>query len=348
MPGGIAVLPLDNLSGVGIPTREVQEEIEKTLSIRGIPLVVGPAIDRFLARHRIRWTGGIDRDSAVAAGAELGVSGVLVTTLELYEPGFPPRVAWSMRLISADADAQVRWTDAVSRRGDDSPGFFDLGVITDVRNLQRTVLGSLGNSLAQWLQGLGPAARSCDTGGRFAPKQSFLSPALEPGRLYTVAVLPFANETETRWAGDLVALQFARQLLASGRFKFVEPGLLRENLLRFRIVMEGGVFLDAARVVLELTNADFVLFGYVREYVETGESGAPQVQFTVLLLDRKDAEVVWESTSYSHGDDGVFFFDVGLIATAPSLSCRMARGAVADLLAPPRPREHLSLPGPRR
>jgi hypothetical protein len=236
----------------------------------------------------------------------------------------------------------------VSRRGDDSPGFFDLGLVADPRTLQRSVLGALGNSLLRWLRGEAPSATSCDAGGRFAPKQSFRSPHLQADRTYTVAVLPFANETERRYAGDVVALQFARQLQASGRFRFVEPGLLREDLLRFRLVMEGGVFLDAARVVLELTDADFVLAGYVREYAETGQSGAPQVQFTVLLLNRADTEVVWESTSYSHGDDGVFFFDVGFVATAPALSCRMARMAVDDLVAPPRPREPLALPRPRK
>src|SRR4051812_35516201 len=153
LQGRIAVFPLDNLTGVPLPTREVQTEIERSLSIRGIPLVSGPVVDHFLALHRIRWTGGINRDSAAAAGAELGVSAVLITQMELYEATYPPRVAITMRIVSADARARVLWIDEVGRRGDDAPGLFDLGLVKDAPALNRLVVGALGDSLARWLRG---------------------------------------------------------------------------------------------------------------------------------------------------------------------------------------------------
>ena len=337
--GPLALLPLLNLSGASIPVQEIQGAVEAALRGRGVALVSGERIDAFLALHRMRYTGGIDRDAARAAGEELGVSGVLVTTVETYDAGSPPRAGIAMRLVSADDSAQIRWIAEAARAGDDAPGLLDLGLVRDYPTLQADVLGNISASLALYLDGKGPPAAACPGGGRFGPKALFRSPQLAAGRTYSVAVLPFVNETRRRNAGDLIALQFVRQLEASGRFHAVEPGVLRDELLRFRIVMEGGVALDSARIVLDLVQADLVLAGYVREYEDAaGPGAAPRLQFTALMLERKNNEVVWESTSYSQGDDGVFFFDAGLIRTMPGLSCRMVGGAVEAMLEPGRAR----------
>ena len=339
--GPFVLRPIVNLSGTSVPAREVQDGVERALRQRGIPLVDGALVDQFLARHRLRYTGGVDREEARAAGEELGAAGLLVTTVELYQPGDPPKAGISMRLVTADDAAQVRWVDAAARAGDDSPGLFELGVVHDYPALQADLLAKLSASLALSLSGKGPHAIACPDGRRFGPKELFRSPRLDAARTWSVAVLPFASETARRNAGDLLALQFVRQLEASGRFHTVEPGVLRDELLRFRIVSEGGISLDNARVILELVQADLVVAGIVRDYEDpTGAGAAPRLQFTVLFLDRANNEVVWESTSYSQGDDGVFFFDAGLVGTTPDLACRMVRSAVDDLLQPgssPRP-----------
>ena len=345
LSGPLVLLPVVNLSGTSIPLREVQEAVERSLRARGIPLVDGALVEQFLARHRLRYTGGVDREEARAAGEELGAKGLLVTTVELYQPGNPPKAGISMRLVSADETAQVRWIDAAARAGDDSPGLFELGVVHEYVALQEDVLARLSASLALSLAGKGPHAVSCPGGGRFEPKELFRSPRLDAAQTRSVAVLPFANETARRNAGDLLALQFVRQLEASGRFRAVEPGVLRDELLRFRVVSEGGISLDNARVILELVQADLVVAGIVREYEDpAGAGAAPRLQFTVLLLDRANNEVLWESTSYSQGDDGVFFFDAGLIGTTPDLACHMVRSAVESLLKPGGASRSLSLP----
>src|SRR5204863_3695762 len=106
-------------------------------------------------------------------------------------------------------------------------------------------------------------------------------------------------------------------------------GVVRDELLRYRIVMDAGVTLDGARVVSELLHADLILSGVVRDHAD---GAVPRVGFTATLIDRRDSEVVWMASSYAKGDDGVFFFDAGLVATAGDLSCRMARGAVQRLI----------------
>jgi TolB-like protein len=327
----IAVLPCANLSTAAAPMRALQRRIEAELQGRGVPVVAPALVEEFLARHRVRYTGGVDLETARAAGEELNAAGLLVTSVDAYESSAPVRETLSMRLVAADESAAIRWVASVARSGDDSPGAFDLGIVTDIAVLEQDLLRNLTSSLASFLAGRLQPGSEC--AANYPPRESFKSQAFSPEGLPSIAVLPFVNHTERRFAGELIALDFVRQLQISGRFVVVDPGVLRDELLRFRIVTEGGLSLDEARVVLELTSAEYVVTGTVREYDQSsGSLDAPHVGFTVLVLDRNRGEVVWESTSYNRGDDGVFFFDVGRVAAVGRLSCAMAKTTVAALL----------------
>lgn len=329
LPGKVAVLPLSNLAGAPAPLRELRARLDEALQDRGVALVPGQQVEAFLARHRIRWTGGIDAEAAKAAAVELGATAVLVTAVDLYQSGTPPSVGMRARLVAAAADAKVLWVDARAHVGDESPGLFELGIVNDVEKLQEKTISELTGSLAAFLSGRGPSASAC-SGGRFGPQASYRAPRISlPAK---VAILPFVNDTTRRDAGEVVSLEFLRQMDAAG-LSVVEPGLLREELLNFRIVVSEGVTLDAARVVMELLDADYVLAGAVREFQGTvSAQAAPVVQFTAMLLDRRNEEVVWEASSYHRGDEGVFFFDVGHVDTAQDLACRMTAAAVDAML----------------
>jgi hypothetical protein len=330
LPGKVAVLPLSNLSGGPAPLKELRALLDQALRDRGVTLVPNAEVEEFLARHRLRWTGGIDAESAKAAATEMGATGVLVTSVDLYQNAVPPSIGLRSRLVATGERTQILWVDARSHIGDESPGLFELGIVNDVARLQQKTLSELSGSLASHLAGRGPRATSCDGGGRFAPQASYRSPKLTAAA--KVAILPFVNETSRRDAGEVVSLEFLRLLEASG-LSVVEPGLLRNELLNFRIVVREGVTLDSARVVMELLDADYVLAGTVHEFQGTATAqSAPAVQFTAMLLERRNEEVVWEASSYHRGDEGVFFFDAGHVDTALALSCRMVRSAVDAML----------------
>ncbi len=324
----VALFPPANLSGASVPMAELRAGLEAALRDEHVALVEPAALEEFLARHRIRNTSGVDREAALAAAAELGADGVLVALVELYQRAGPAKLGVTLRLVTTGAEPAIAWIDGRSRTGDDSPGLFDLG-LADYPELQARVLRGLAASFAAWRDGAGPRAPACAPSSRFRPRIAFRAPALERAGRASVAVLPFLNETQRRSAGEVLALEFARQLEASGRFRVIEPGLVRDELLRYRIVMESGVSLDAARVVSALLHADLVLAGTVRDYQDGGD--APGVDFTTVVLESKNDEVVWQSTSHNRGDDGVFFFDAGRVSTAGELGCRMA-GGVVELL----------------
>ncbi|GEJ57078.1 hypothetical protein [Anaeromyxobacter diazotrophicus] len=331
----VAVFPVENLSGAAIGARELRGAVELALARRGLDVIGGDLLERFLARHRIRYTGGIDAATSAAAARDLDVDGVVVSSLDFYDES-RPSFGMTMRLVSGP-EATVRWIDGVAQAGDESPGLLGLGIVREVRTLRDRVLARLGQSLADALQGKGPSAPPCPDGRRFRPKvRSRTGIFAQDEERLTVAVVPFRNLSRRRFAGEAVALTFARQLASMPGLTLVEPGVVRDVLLRQRIVMEGGVSLDQLRTLHGALGVDLLVAGDVFDYTDAGGSGAPTANFTVSVLDDRAGRVLWQSTSYNQGDDGVFFFDAGKVGTVPRLACRMARSAVEQMVSAPR------------
>jgi hypothetical protein len=325
----LAVLPPDNLSSGSIPASELRDEVGLALARRGVEVVSGDLVERYLAHYRLRYTGGLSAEAAKAAGEEMGVDGVIITSIEQYVSGEAPRLALTLRLVAANDQATLLWIDGISRAGNESPGVLGLGIIPDMPTLRKQVLTRLADSLGRFLEGRGPAAPLCPDGRRYGPRVPYRSPLLEASRTYTVAVVPFRNLTPRRNAGEVIALTFARQMAAEAQFKVIEPGVVRDLLLRFRIVMEGGVSVDQVRTILGALGADLVVAGDVLEF---GASGVPTLNFTATVLEGHTGRIAWQSTSFNSGDDGVFFFDAGMVSTTGALACRMVRSAVDGML----------------
>ena len=331
-PLKLAVLPVQNAAGGAAPIRALTDALDEALSARALEIVPRRELDAMLAAHRIRFTGGVDRPMAEALREELGVDAVLVPTLELYAAEAPPRIAIAVRLVSANERPAVLWADVVARSGDDAPGLLGRGLVTRAGELEKTVLHDVAGAVERWVT-TRAGDEPCGKAGRFGPRRVFRAPVLDDVGRRTIAVLPFTNETTRRSAGDVLLGQFVAQLAASGSFEVLDPGLVREELLGHRIVLEGGVSVDNATALLSLLQADLVLSGYVQVYeAPSGPRAPPKVEFSSYVLDRRTAELVWSAGSVGAGNDGVFFFDVGRIETTSALSCRMVRGVVDGIV----------------
>jgi TolB-like protein len=319
----ILALPPENLAAAPVPLAPLAAAIDRTVALAGAEVIGGAPVDEYLARYRIRYTGGVEKVATRAAKLDLGADAVLVTTVQLYSAS-PVRFGISMRLVAAGDEPSILWADGISRAGDESPGLFRLGIVSDLERLQAEVLGALGTSLQRYLAGEGPPVRACEDGGWFRPRIAYRARQDEREKM-VIAVLPFVNLTNRRGAGEVVALEFARQLAASPGFKVLEPGSIREELLRRRIVMEDGVSVDQARTVLNAMEGDLVIAGYVFTYED---ADVPASNFTAVVIDRKTGRIVWESTSYNQGNDSETVFGLRKVGTAPALTCRMVRVAI--------------------
>lgn len=131
-----------------------------------------------------------------------------------------------------------------------------------------------------------------------------------------------------------MALHFIRELSKTGNIDVVEQGEVRQVLLRSRTIMEGGLSLPQADILHAALNVDLVLTGIVTEYQDyIGGWGNPKVEFSARVFDMKTRQIVWSSSSYNEGDDGVFFFNLGKVNTAFGVASGMVRSAVEKMEA---------------
>jgi TolB-like protein len=326
----IAIMPVENLTGMPIPVQEVRKSLLEAMKRQGIHLLPEDALEGFLDRHRVRYTGGLNRKLGEAFREETKTDAVLFVSLEMFDETVPPKTALVARLVSTHEKGNILWMDGVGMAGNDAPGFLLLGLVDDPGVLWVRARDRLVNSLTEYLSGKEPQdARKAEK--KFLPKSFHgVAPKTPDGKeTVSIAVLPFRNESTRRNAGEILALHFTRELSRSGNLEVVEPGEVRQVLLRSRTIMEGGLSLPQADILHAALDVDLVLTGIVMAYQDfIGGIGNPKVEFSVRVFDMKTRQIAWASTSYNEGDDGVFFFNLGKVNTAHGIASGMVRSVV--------------------
>jgi hypothetical protein len=322
----IVVLPVENLSGTAAPLKEIRKSLIKGLVERGFNVLEEGILEKFMARHRMRYIGGIDGFTAKAFKEETGAGSILITSLELYNDMIPPKIALISRLVSPNESPVILWMDSVGLAGDDAPGFLDLGLIENPIVLRDKALRSLTASLAGNLAQRWAANSPEGERKKFRPKITYRSPDFDPKARHTVAVMPFFNESTRKYAGEIMQLHLVLEMAKVEKIDVIEPGIVRKEFLALRIIMEDGISLAQSDLVWDALDADLLLSGKVIDYQDyQGADGDPIVDFSLQLIGRKGREVDWTSKSYNRGMDGVYFFDLGRERTASAMASEMAR-----------------------
>lgn len=327
----VAVFPVDNLTGRPVPGDDIRIALAERVAAAGVEVLPFDALDDFLSKHRVRYAAGIDGPTADALRSEAGVGGAIFASVDAWSDVEPPKIALSTRLVTTDTQPIVAWADDIAIAGDDHPGLLQLTLVTDPGVLLGRALSALGRSLQTFLDTGAPAVARRDD--KFRPRVTYRGVTIEPGRQYTVAVLPFYNLTERRSAGQALSLLFTRHLASEPVFRAIDPGEVRQQLLQARIVMDGGISIGDADLVASVLDADFVLAGRIIRYEDyEGDAGLARVDFSAVLIERTTRRVVWSSHSYNDGDDGIRFFDRGRSRTAHVMASQMA-AHVTSLMA---------------
>jgi len=317
---------VENLSGSAVPVREIRGFFVARLQAAGFEVLDDDSLDRVMTRHRVRYTGGVDHEVALALKQEAAVEAILIPSLELYDETNPPKVAMFARLISVGGNPAVRWIDGVGLAGDDTPGILGLGLVDDPTVLLARAVHALVGSLVRDVAEAGAHPAGGDGPRKFQPKLVYRADALNAEKKYSVAVAPFFNKTDRKYAGEIIALHMIRNLMAFQNFEIVEPGIVRQELLRFRIIMTDGVSLPETETILNAVKADLVLNGEVLDYQDyRGPDGVAKVDFSVLFIEKRTRQVVYSSYSQNQGDDGVLLFDWGRVNTAHAMASQMAK-----------------------
>jgi len=329
----IAVMPAQNLTGMALPVKELRVSFIDAMKSKGLRVLGEDALENFMEKYRVRYTGGLNSELGEAFLEETGVDAVLFLSIELYDETVPPKIALMARLVSTGKNTAVLWMDGAAMAGNDAPGFLLLGLINDPRVLWDKAKDRVVNSLTVYLSGKTPReVRKAQK--KYRPKSFLGTPPKPPDgkETFSVAVLPFRNESTRRNAGEILTLLFQDELSKRQDIEVVEQGKVIQTLLRSRTIMEGGLSLPQADILKVVLDVDLVLTGIVMEYQDyIGGWGSPTVEFSTRVFDMKTRQIVWSSSSYNQGDDGVFFFNLGKVNTAQGMASGMVRSVVEGM-----------------
>ncbi|MDW7771686.1 MAG: hypothetical protein SCH71_02245 [Desulfobulbaceae bacterium] len=340
----IAFLPLENLSSGNAPMEEIYAALGDGLSRKGFRLLDRERLEEFRKKYRMRYIGGTDSFLAEAMREELGTDAVLITSLEAYQEAEPPQISLISRLVSCGPEPEIIWIDSIGLSGDESPGFLDLKRIWESGKLLEKAVDKLAGSLADHFHPAAgdepffsiPESWKTDKPGtlmspryrlnmKYLPYDYFRSPLIDPDRQYAIAVLPMLDLAVRKKAGIIAQLHFVRELFNLTDFKVLEPGLVRDGLLRIRAVMPQGPSLAETDLITSqgFLGVDLVLSGRVFDYQNT--SFNPKVDFSMQIIEKTSRRVVFGARVFKTGLERVYFFNFGRVYTAHKLLQEMAR-----------------------
>jgi TolB-like protein len=333
----VAVMPIANISKQWAPYAVIKRSMTALVQEQGLTVVDDTVLERFLEKHRIRYTGGMDRATAQVFEEENVARSVLITNLEHYDQMYPPKIAIASRLVSVRKRPEILWMDSTGLAGHDNPKLLDLGLITNHQVLLEKAIRILSGSFQLFLQNkitIIDEERGWLEEPRFEPKIYHRSSAIfDKARGFTVAVFPFFNLSDRKYGEDIMALHFVREMTKLKNIHVIEPGVVRDALLKKRVIMYDGISLFNAQAIFSMLNADFILTGNILDYNDyPGAFGRPDVDFSTRLIERRNLETVWSSKSYSKGDDDVYFFDFGKVNTANEIASEMVRAIVEKMV----------------
>lgn len=137
----IAVLPFENISENPAAAKIIGELIKKELRDKGWIFITGDdVIEEFLAKRRIRYTGGITRVAVREMGKTLDVDAVLVGSINQFsDVNGNMNVGITVRLVNA-IDGGIIWADTLSYTNREFVSLLGLGVITSIDALSSRVV----------------------------------------------------------------------------------------------------------------------------------------------------------------------------------------------------------------
>lgn len=342
-PGPLAVLPFDNLAARDLDEVPLRDQLEQALIARRVTIVRRERLEEALARHRIRWTGGLADADGKALKTEVGARRALVTSVFAASEADLPRIVLHVRVVSLEQEPVAPvWATTLSAAGEDHYGLFTAAVVRDAGELRTRAIEHLADEIARhagdtpvYPQKIRPPRAQ----RRFDPASLFIAddaPSFN-ALIRRVAVLPFLNHTDRDGAGEIAALVVTQQLLQAG-IQVVEPGRTRQVILDTRLVPETGISLAQADVLRAILEVDMVITGGVSTYVEGTPTVPPRFEFSLYGIDTRARKVAWLARTFSEGKKGVVFFDVGQVRTTPALAEELVRAILAAVIKhKPRP-----------
>lgn len=137
----ITMLPFENISENPSATKIVSELVKKELNGKGWILITkDEAVEDFLAKRRIRYTGGITKLTVKEMGKIFGADSVMVGSINQFSAiNGKMSVSITARLVGT-IDGNILWADTLCYTSHDFSGLLGLGAITSINALTSRVV----------------------------------------------------------------------------------------------------------------------------------------------------------------------------------------------------------------
>lgn len=176
-----------------------------------------------------------------------------------------------------------------------------------------------------------------------ATSRVFVHPNTDMGYIKRVAVIPFENLTNEKYAGEKVSQVFLSEMLIAKDFDIVEPGEVNKALQSVEangngsalFGPEGASNLDLVKLqkITGQLNCQALVIGSVTSYemVRVGQEQYPQISLNVRLVDGKTGTIIWMSSFTKRGGPGVPFIGFGEKYTLSELTQDVCRNIVGEI-----------------
>lgn len=320
----VAVLPPANLSGDADASLPVLQALRAEMQRQGAEVAADDDLRVVLRDYRIRNTAEVSLENVRTIADALSVRYFLLGSIDRYSAAdSAAEFAVSARILDA-VSGTVVWANSVQRHRDPRARIFGLGRTAQPADL---ITGGVRKLLHGVRYSADPQQLRV-TALQLAGKTQAATPCR------TLAVVTLGNETQTRFAGHVLANQLTAALLHRG-FDVVDPGRVRALMLDTGQLVQGEAPRELLNEIAADLGADYVLTGTVSRFqsLRSQNLDNPEVSLEVRLIDLTKGTVVWAASYDREGDDSALVFGIGHVHGLTQMSARLARRIALDLPA---------------
>lgn len=133
--------------------------------------------------------------------------------------------------------------------------------------------------------------------------ENYHDPEMDFAALRTIAVMPFANLTNNKQAGQRVRDTFMTSLMATGVVYVIPAGEIDRGVIRTKLANPISPSGEDIAKLSSLIKADAVVTGVVREFdiVRSGQASAGAISMSMQMIESKSRKVVWTAATTKGG-----------------------------------------------
>ena len=148
-----------------------------------------------------------------------------------------------------------------------------------------------------------------------------------------VAVMPFDNLTNEKFAGEIVRQVVISELLASGLVDVVLPGDVQRILDELDIKSTSSITTEQVTDIGKTLGVEAVIMGSVEEYgeVKMGNITVPQVTISLMMIDTGSCSIVWSVMQSRGGASFMARYFGARHETISETVLMLVRGAIQTL-----------------